>query len=238
MLSAGVADRLPLGDFALPTCMGKARLCEATAASEQLHCRSSSRGLAPLPRSQALKLLSEPGDTASQIPPLSRQQQHRPLARRNHWAFLAGAGPRAQSASSLFSSSGGERSHETQDAEEEALEAQAVASLSEAELRKIVEKSNEAAAEALSAAQVAVWTEAIAAVGTFAAVLTSWIGWKMDDSELPPELQVPPPCNVGSGPDLPAELLRPPPGLAAGPPMAAPLENNRRQGARNTQSSH
>lgn len=101
-------------------------------------------------------------------------------------------------------------------AEEEASEAKAVATMTEAQLRRIVEKSNKAAADALAAAQVAVWTEAIAAIGTVAAVLASYIGWKMDDSELPPEYQVP--CGL----DLPPELLQRPPASPPPPPRPAP----------------
>merc|ERR1719336_1330666 len=103
-----------------------------------------------------------------------------------------------------------------EDVVDETMEAQALASLSEAELRKVVEKSHAAAASALSAAQVAIWTEAVAALGTFAALLTAWVGWKMDDSELPPDLQIP-----RRDPELPAELLRAPPSGGSSPAMAA-----------------
>merc|ERR1711920_666773 len=106
------------------------------------------------------------------------------------------------------------KGEEAEEVEEEALEAEAVASMSEADLRRVLEKANEAAEEALAAAQVAVWTEAVAAVGTIAGILTTWIGWKMDESQLPPELQLPE--DPGGG--IPSELKRPPPG---GAPTAA-----------------
>eukprot|EP00747_Dinoflagellata_sp_TGD_P180977 gnl/TRDRNA2_/TRDRNA2_34324_c0_seq1.p1 gnl/TRDRNA2_/TRDRNA2_34324_c0~~gnl/TRDRNA2_/TRDRNA2_34324_c0_seq1.p1 ORF type:complete len:301 (-),score=67.57 gnl/TRDRNA2_/TRDRNA2_34324_c0_seq1:45-947(-) len=91
-------------------------------------------------------------------------------------------------------------------AEDEADEAKAESSMSEAELRKALKMSQDAAERALSAAQVAVWTEVLMAFGCIAGFLTSWAGWKMDDSQLPPEMQVP---KEGEG--LPPELLRPPP---------------------------
>jgi len=97
---------------------------------------------------------------------------------------------------------------EEEEVEEVAEEAAATAKMSEADLRQIIEKSNEAATEALSAAQVALWAEVIATMGTLAGVLASWVGWKMDDSQLPEELQVP------SGDSLPPELKQPPPEAA------------------------
>merc|ERR1712137_1170630 len=64
----------------------------------------------------------------------------------------------------------------------------------------------EATEDALSAAEVAISTEVIAAMGTLAGILTAWIGWKLHDSNVPDDLKVP---DVGN--TLPPELLRPPP---------------------------
>lgn len=99
-----------------------------------------------------------------------------------------------------------EEEEEVEDAEEKSEEAKAVTSLADAELRKVLEESNEAAEEALAAAEVAVITEAVAFVGCLAGVLSSWIGWKMDDSQLPPESKIPP-----GDPSVPPELLISPP---------------------------
>lgn len=92
-----------------------------------------------------------------------------------------------------------------QDALELSSDAQALSSVNETDLRDVIQKSNEAAADALSAAQVAVWTEAIALIGCVAGICSSWISWKMDDDELPPELQI-----HGKG-GVPGDLLMPPP---------------------------
>jgi len=92
-----------------------------------------------------------------------------------------------------------------QDALELSSDAQALSSVNETDLRDVIQKSNEAAEDALSAAQVAVWTEAIALIGCVAGICSSWISWKMDDDELPPELQV-----QGKG-GVPGDLLMPPP---------------------------
>lgn len=94
-----------------------------------------------------------------------------------------------------------------QEVEEAASEAKATAALSDMELRKVIERANDAAEDALSAAKVAVWTEVITAFGTVAGLISTWIAWKMDDSQLPPEMQVP---DIGSS--IPNELKRPPPG--------------------------
>ena len=91
------------------------------------------------------------------------------------------------------------------DAEEEAMEAKSLSALTEAQLRKVIERTTEAAEEALSAAKVAVWTEVFAAIGTVSGLITTWISWQMDDSQLPKDMQVP---DTGSG--LPRELRRRP----------------------------
>ncbi|CAK0908671.1 unnamed protein product [Prorocentrum cordatum] len=77
-------------------------------------------------------------------------------------------------------------------------------------LCRLIEKSNKAAADALSAAQVAIWTEVIAVIGTLAGILTSWVGYNMDESRLPQGMRVP---KVDT--ELPGELLRTPGGGAA-----------------------
>jgi len=103
----------------------------------------------------------------------------------------------------------GRISFDTQDVEdalEKSEEAEAVTSLASAELRKVLEESNEASEDALAAAQVAVITEAVAFIGCLAGLASSWIGWKMHTAQLPPESKIP------SDSGVPPELLTPPPG--------------------------
>lgn len=92
-----------------------------------------------------------------------------------------------------------------EDAVEKSEEAEAVTSLASAELRKVLEESNEASEDALAAAQVAVITEAVAFVGCLAGLVSSWIGWKMHTAQLPQESKIP------SDSGVPHELLTPPP---------------------------
>lgn len=87
-----------------------------------------------------------------------------------------------------------------------ALDAEAEADEAEVTVREAVETAEDAAEGSLSAAEVAIWTEAIAAMGTIAGIATSWFAWKMHDGFLPESLQVP---DVGN--QLPPEMLRPPP---------------------------
>lgn len=92
-----------------------------------------------------------------------------------------------------------------EDAMEKSEEAEAVTSLASAELRKVLEESNEASEDALAAAQVAVITEAVAFIGCLAGLVSSWIGWKMHTAQLPQESKIP------SDSGVPPELLTPPP---------------------------
>lgn len=96
---------------------------------------------------------------------------------------------------------------DAEDVVEKAEEAEAVTSLASAELRKVLQESNEASEDALAAAQVAVITEAVAFVGCLAGFCSSWIGWKMNSAQLPPESKIP----TDSG--VPPELLTPPPSI-------------------------
>merc|ERR1712176_40296 len=64
----------------------------------------------------------------------------------------------------------------------------------------------EASENSLSAAEVAIYTEVVAALGATAGILTSWIGWRLHDSQVPAELAVP-----DRGEKLPPQLRRPPP---------------------------
>lgn len=150
---------------------------------------------------------------SADLPPggaLRRARSHAFTARSH--GFLGKVQDATTSSASSF------KAGDAEEVEEEASEAESVASMSEADLRRVLEKANEAAEDALAAAQVAVWTEAVAAVGTIAGILTTWIGWKMDESQLPPELQLP----EDSGGGLPAELKRPPPGTAISSLVTAP----------------
>lgn len=108
---------------------------------------------------------------------------------------------------------------------DEGQEAASSAAAADKEIRRIIERSNKAAADALSAAQVAVWTELIAAVGTMGGIITTWIGWKMDDAQLPSDLQVPAPPPETS--TLPPQLRRPPPEREPGAPAAPPAATER-----------
>jgi len=115
--------------------------------------------------------------------------------------FLAGSAVPQASVSSFKDTQGSTQ------AEEMAADATAQASIAEVEVRKAVQEANDAAEDALAAAQVAVWTEIIGAIGTCAGLFASFIGLKMDDSELPEDVKLP---DTAKG--LPQELLRPPPG--------------------------
>eukprot|EP00927_Polykrikos_kofoidii_P025694 TRINITY_DN23043_c0_g1_i1.p1 TRINITY_DN23043_c0_g1~~TRINITY_DN23043_c0_g1_i1.p1 ORF type:complete len:340 (+),score=52.42 TRINITY_DN23043_c0_g1_i1:96-1115(+) len=95
-------------------------------------------------------------------------------------------------------------SSRSQEASELAAEALSEASIAEVNVRKAVEMAEDAAEDALAAAQVALWTEIIAAVATTAGLFASFVGFKMDDAELPEELKVP--DEDGS---LPTVLTRP-----------------------------
>jgi len=95
---------------------------------------------------------------------------------------------------------------ETLTLEADASEVQAEAAMASVTLRHAIKTSHTAAQKALSAARVALWTEAIAAFGTTASVLSSWVGFKMDEARLPSHLAVP-----RRGPELPPELVQPPP---------------------------
>jgi len=99
-----------------------------------------------------------------------------------------------------------EEDPEARSALERASEAEAAADKAEVDVRVAVETAEDAAEGALSAAEVAIYTEVIAAMGTIAGICTAWIGWKMHNDQLPPELTVP---DVGN--KLPPELLKPPP---------------------------
>jgi len=103
---------------------------------------------------------------------------------------------------------------EAEKMEGDADDAQAEAAHSNANLRKALELSQDASEKALNAAQVVLWTEAVAAIGTLAGCLVSWVGWKMDDAQLPPDLSIP-----QEKASLPPELMRPPP---TQPPVPEP----------------
>eukprot|EP00405_Crypthecodinium_cohnii_P013747 CAMPEP_0206457896 /NCGR_PEP_ID=MMETSP0324_2-20121206/23239_1 /ASSEMBLY_ACC=CAM_ASM_000836 /TAXON_ID=2866 /ORGANISM="Crypthecodinium cohnii, Strain Seligo" /LENGTH=287 /DNA_ID=CAMNT_0053929115 /DNA_START=76 /DNA_END=939 /DNA_ORIENTATION=+ len=126
-----------------------------------------------------------------------------------------------------FRARGGDDSDDEIGIEEKALEAEAIAALSGSELREIVKRVNEASEEALAAAEVAVWTEVVAALGAAATILAAYVGWKMDDSQLPEEWQVP--CAAI---DLPPELRRPPP-VSGAAPVGAPTGNGNGNGSGN-----
>eukprot|EP00928_Gymnodinium_smaydae_P039961 TRINITY_DN27181_c0_g1_i1.p1 TRINITY_DN27181_c0_g1~~TRINITY_DN27181_c0_g1_i1.p1 ORF type:complete len:216 (-),score=48.02 TRINITY_DN27181_c0_g1_i1:73-720(-) len=83
---------------------------------------------------------------------------------------------------------------------EMASEAESEASAVELHVREAVQEAEAAAEDALAAAQVALFTEIVGALATVAGLTASVIGWKMDDSELPPELKVPP--DQGGLPEL------------------------------------
>lgn len=90
---------------------------------------------------------------------------------------------------------------------ERAEDAIASSNAADTDVRTAVETAEEAVAEGLTAAQVCLWTELVASIGAFAGIMTSWIGWKMDDSHLPEQLRVP---EVGD--KYPVAMMVPPPG--------------------------
>merc|ERR1712070_114498 len=73
-------------------------------------------------------------------------------------------------------------------------------------VRRSMAFAEDACANSLTAAQVALWTEVIALFGGVAGILGAWFSWKQDDSEIPDELQVP---DVGRA--MPPVLMKPPP---------------------------
>mmetsp|Transcript_131035 Transcript_131035/g.231579 ORF Transcript_131035/g.231579 Transcript_131035/m.231579 type:complete len:236 (-) Transcript_131035:72-779(-) len=89
---------------------------------------------------------------------------------------------------------------------EGALDANAEEANGEVSVAEAIEQAQAAAEDAHSAAEVAIISELVAAFGTLGAIISAWIGYKMDDSMLPEEAQVP---EGDAG--LPPELLRPPP---------------------------
>lgn len=108
---------------------------------------------------------------------------------------------------SLTSSPPGPSEQEQQEeAVEQAQHATAEASTAQKHIEVTVETAVEACDTALSAAEVGLYTQVIALMGTTAGMFTSWLGWKLHDSQLPKEFKVPDAGNV-----LPPELLRPPP---------------------------
>lgn len=89
---------------------------------------------------------------------------------------------------------------------EAALQGDAEEASGEVSIAEAVEEAGEAAQDAASAAEVAILSEIVAGIGTLAAVLSSYIAYKMDESMLPDEWQVP---EGDAG--LPPEILRAPP---------------------------
>jgi len=59
----------------------------------------------------------------------------------------------------------------------------------EAKAEKALDKSIEAAEHAHAAAQVAIYTEVVAFIAGAAGAITAFVGWKMDESQLPPSLR-------------------------------------------------
>merc|ERR1711904_467126 len=89
---------------------------------------------------------------------------------------------------------------------DDANQAVAEADHTEADVHTAVETAEDAAESSLTAGQVAICTEAVAAIGTVAGILSAWLAFKQHNTQLPPELKVP---DVGR--QLPPELMRPPP---------------------------
>merc|ERR1719277_2687897 len=63
------------------------------------------------------------------------------------------------------------------EAQELAADASTEAEAAELYVKKSIDIANEAAEDALGAAEVAVWTETIGAIGTFAGLLATVVGW-------------------------------------------------------------
>lgn len=101
---------------------------------------------------------------------------------------------------------GGNFDFPDEDEIEGSLDANAEEAQGEVSIEEVVEEAAQAAEDAHGAAEVAIAAEIVAVIGTLGAIVSGWIGYKMDPSQLPEEAKVPS-GDVG----FPPELLRPPP---------------------------